>query len=137
MSEERRKKKSIEVVAAVIIKESMVLATQRGYGDYKDWWEFPGGKIEKGEASEDALVREIREELNAEIKVGSELCKVEYEYPKFHMLMHCFLCELVSDEIELLEHESAKWLSRENLDSVKWLPSDIEVIELLKSLLRD
>ena len=124
--------KSIEVVAAIIIKESKVLATQRGYGDYKGWWEFPGGKIELGEACEEALIREIYEELNADIEVGEELCAVEYDYPKFHMLMHCYVCRLLSDEIELLEHESARWLSRKELDSVKWLPSDIEVIEKLR-----
>lgn len=127
--------KSIEVVAAIIIKDGKLLATQRGYGDYKDWWEFPGGKIELGESPEDALVREIREELKAEISVGAELCRVEHDYPKFHMLMHCFFCELLSDDIELVEHESAKWLSKDELESVKWLPSDIEVIEKLKETL--
>ena len=123
--------KTIRVVAAIIEKDGKVFATQRGYGDYKDWWEFPGGKIEPDEAPEDALTREIREELKAKIKVGDLFYTVEYDYPKFHMIMQCFLCELISDEIELVEHEAARWLGKEDIRSVKWLPSDIEVVEKL------
>lgn len=121
--------KTIEVVAAIIMNDGQIFATQRGYGDYKDWWEFPGGKIEPGETPEEALVREIREELNAEIEVGRLVDTVEYDYPKFHMMMRCYLCRLISDEIELVEHEAARWLDMDDVWSVKWLPSDIEVIE--------
>ena len=124
--------KSIEVVAAIIIDEGKIFATQRGYGEFKDGWEFPGGKIEAGETPEDALVREIREELKAEIEVNSFLHTVEYEYPKFHLTMHCFICSLKTCEITLVEHEAAKWLSMERIDSVEWLPADIEVVEKLK-----
>lgn len=124
--------KRIEVVAAIIEHEGKIFATQRGYGEWKDWWEFPGGKIEPGESREEALVREIREELATEIKVGELLTTVEYDYPKFHLTMHCFLCSVVSGELSLLEHEDARWLSRDELDSVKWLPADEGIIELLK-----
>ena len=113
--------KTINVVAAIIVKD----------GDYKDWWEFPGGKIEPGETPEEALVREIREELHAEIEVGRLVDTVEYDYPKFHMVMRCYLCRLISEEIELVEHEAARWLDIDSVWSVKWLPSDIEVIENL------
>ena len=102
--------KTINVVAAIIVKDGEIFATQRGYGDYKDWWEFPGGKIEPGETPEEALVREIREELHAEIEVGRLVDTVEYDYPKFHMVMRCYLCRLISEEIELVEHEAARWL---------------------------
>ena len=121
--------KTINVVAAIIMKDSRLFATQRGYGDYKDWWEFPGGKIEPGETPEEALVREIREELHAEIEVIRLVDTVEYDYPKFHMAMSCYLCSLISDEIELVEHEAARWLDPDDVWSVKWLPSDVEVIE--------
>ena len=121
--------KTINVAAAVIEKDGRIFATQRGYGDYKDWWEFPGGKIEPGESPEEALVREIGEELHAVIRVGERLCTVEYDYPKFHMIMHCFLCELLSDNIELVEHEAAMWLAPGEFRDVRWLPSDIEVLE--------
>ena len=121
--------KTINVVAAIIMKDGRVFATQRGYGDYKDWWEFPGGKIEPGETPEEALVREIREELHAEIEVMRLVDTVQYDYPKFHMDMSCYLCRLISDEIELVEHEAARWLDLDDVWSVKWLPSDIEVIE--------
>ena len=123
--------KTINVVAAIIMKDGKVFATQRGYGDYKDWWEFPGGKIEPGETPEEALVREIREELHADIRVGFLVDTVEYDYPKFHMVMRCYLCRLISEKIELVEHEAARWLSVDDVWSVKWLPSDIEVIENL------
>ena len=121
--------KKIEVVAAIIVKEKKVFATQRGYGEFKDGWEFPGGKIELGESSEEALVREIREELDVDIKVGRLLETVEYDYPRFHLIMHCFLCELLSEEIILKEHEDAKWLAEEELDSVDWLPADVSLID--------
>ena len=116
--------KTIEVVAAVIIKDGKVFATQRGYGEWQGWWEFPGGKIEAGESPEAALVREIREELDAEIEVGELLKTVEWDYPKFHLTMHCFICSLLSESMHLNEHEAAAWLTRETIHSVKWLPAD-------------
>ena len=116
--------KTIEVVAAVIIKDGKVFATQRGYGEWQGWWEFPGGKIEAGESPEAALVREIREELDAEIEVGELLETVEWDYPKFHLTMHCFICSLLSESMHLNEHEAAAWLTRETIHSVKWLPAD-------------
>ena len=121
--------KHIEVVAAIIRKEDMIFATQRGYGEWKDWWEFPGGKMEVGETPEVALVREIREELSAEINVEEFLCTVEYDYPQFHLTMHCYLCSLMTDSLHLNEHEAAKWLTKDELNSVKWLPADLEVVE--------
>ena len=124
--------KRIIVVAAIIEKEGKIFATQRGYGEYKDWWEFPGGKIEPGEKPEDALIREIKEELNAEISVGKLLCTVEYDYPKFHLSMDCFMCELISADVSLLEHEDAKWLPLNDIRSVNWLPADIEVVEAIE-----
>ena len=124
--------KRIEVAAAIIIKNNRLFATQRGYGDFKDYWEFPGGKIEAGETPGDALIREIREELNAEISVGKMIRKIDYDYPAFHLTMYCFICELISTEITLVEHEAARWLSMEELDEVEWLPADIEVIDSLK-----
>lgn len=124
-------RKHIEVVAAIIEHEGKIFATQRGYGEWKDWWEFPGGKMEPGESREEALVREIREELATEITVGELLTTVEYDYPKFHLTMHCFLCSVLSGNLSLLEHEDAQWLSRDELHSVKWLPADEGIIELL------
>ena len=123
--------KSIEVVAAVIVREGRVFATQRGYGDWKDWWEFPGGKIEAGETPSQALVREIREELDAEIAVGELIQTVEWDYPVFHLTMHCFWCTLKSESVILKEHEAARWLSREELRSVHWLPADEALIKTL------
>lgn len=125
--------KQIEVVAAIIRKGDKIFATQRGYGEWKDWWEFPGGKMEAGETPEVALKREIREELSTEIGVGGLLCTVEYDYPAFHLTMHCYLCSLLSDALHLNEHEAARWLSKEELDSVQWLPADLQLIEQLKS----
>jgi 8-oxo-dGTP diphosphatase len=125
--------KQIEVVAAIIRKDDKIFATQRGYCEWKDWWEFPGGKMEVRETPEEALVREIREELSAEISVEEFLCTVEYDYPKFHLTMHCYLCSLMTDSLHLNEHEAARWLSKDELDSVKWLPADVKVVELLKS----
>ncbi len=124
--------KQVEVVAAIIQHDGLVYATQRGYGEWKDWWEFPGGKVEPGESREEALIREIREELTAEIKVGQQLCTVEYDYPTFHLIMHCYLCELASGQLTLLEHEAARWLSQQELDSVEWLSADKVVVEKLK-----
>ena len=121
--------KQIEVVAAIIRKDDEIFATQRGYGDFKDWWEFPGGKMEVGETPEEALVREIREELSAEISVDEFLCTVEYDYPQFHLKMHCYLCLLLSEALHLNEHEAAKWLTKYEIRTVKWLPADLEVIE--------
>lgn len=120
---------TIKVVAAVIREGNRVFATQRGYGDYKDWWEFPGGKIEMGETPQQALKREIKEELNTVIEVGDFITTIEYDYPQFHLSMDCFWATVASGEITLLEHESAKWLSSNELDSVEWLPADREIIK--------
>ena len=149
--------KHIEVVAAIIRKGDKIFATQRGYGDWKDWWEFPGGKMEDGETPEEALRREIREELSADISIDEFLCTIEYDYPMlasgrvcsrseepkqpllpsrstaaFHLTMHCFLCSLQSEALHLNEHEAAKWLLMDELGSVKWLPADLEVVEVLR-----
>ena len=123
--------KQIEVVAAVILHEGRIFATQRGYGEWKDWWEFPGGKMEAGETPEEALKREIREELSTEISVDEFLCTVDYDYPQFHLTMHCYLCSLVTEALHLNEHEAAKWLAKDELDSVKWLPADVKVVKTL------
>ena len=125
--------KQIEVVAAIIHKGDRIFATQRGYGEWKDWWEFPGGKMEKGETAEEALKREIREELSTEISVDEFFCTVEYDYPTFHLSMRCYLCSLLSEALHLNEHEAARWLAKEELDSVQWLPADLQLIEQLKS----
>lgn len=124
--------KTVEVVAAVILKDGAVFATQRGYGPWKDWWEFPGGKIEAGECPQEALVREIREELDAEVEVGELLETVEWDYPDFHLTMHCFICSLLSESMRLNEHEAAAWLTRETLDTVRWLPADEGVVGKLR-----
>lgn len=126
--------KRIEVVAAVICQCGRLFATQRGYGEWKDWWEFPGGKMEAGETPEAALKREIREELSAEISVGRLLGTVEHDYPAFHLTMHCYLCSLLSEALRLNEHEAARWLAKEELDGVRWLPADLQLIEQLKSI---
>jgi 8-oxo-dGTP diphosphatase len=125
--------KQIEVAAAIIRKDDKIFATQRGYGEWKDWWEFPGGKIEVGESPEEALMREISEELSTDICVGELLYTVEYDYPRFRLKMHCYLCSLLTDVLRLNEHEAAKWLSIDNLESVKWLPADKIVLEVIKS----
>lgn len=127
--------KTIEVVAAIIIKNGKVFATQRGYGEFKDWWEFPGGKIESGEGSKETLVREIREELDAEIEVGELLETIEWDYPNFHLTMHCFICSLMSESMHINEHDAAAWLTRGTLRSVKWLPADEGLISLIEELL--
>ncbi|MBR5688697.1 MAG: (deoxy)nucleoside triphosphate pyrophosphohydrolase [Prevotella sp.] len=129
--------KHIEVVAAIIRRGDKIFATQRGYGEWKDWWEFPGGKIEADETSEEALRREIREELSADINVDEFLCTVDYDYTNmpdgqactpFHLTMHCYLCSLQTDALHLNEHEASRWLAKEELGSVKWLPADLMVI---------
>lgn len=123
--------KKIEVVAAILHRDEAYFATQRGYGEFEGMWEFPGGKIEPGESREVALKREIQEELGVNIAIENLLCTTEYDYPSFHLTMHCYLCSVASDEIELREHKSAHWLTAETLDSVEWLPADKEVVDKL------
>ena len=127
--------KTIEVVAAIVREGDRIFATQRGYGDWKDFWEFPGGKIEPGEGPEEALVREIREELGAGIAVDSYLTTVEYDYPAFHLHMRCYLCRVTDGELTLREHEAARWLSKEELDGVAWLPADRTILPLIRDFL--
>lgn len=127
--------KQIEVVAAVIVKDGQVLATQRGYGQFKDWWEFPGGKIESGESLREALRREIKEELDTEINVGELIGTVQWNYPDFHLTMHCFICSLASEALHLNEHEAALWLDRERLETVRWLPADLAIMGKIRSYL--
>jgi len=136
-------KKVIHVVAAVIKNNDLILATQRGYGEFKGMWEFPGGKIEEGEDLKDAIVREIKEELNASINVEEYLCQVNYDYPNFHLIMDTFICSLKNDKLdkvyhnnEELEHEDYKWLTLENIGEVNWLPADIEIVNKLKKYQR-
>ena len=124
--------KTVRVVAAVIRKDDKIFATQRGYGEFKDGWEFPGGKIEEGETPEQALTREIKEELDTEIQVGKLIDTIEYDYPKFHLSMDCFWCEIMQGGLELKEHEAARWLSKEELYSVDWLPADVGVVERIE-----
>ena len=131
------KRKTREVVASVIIQDGKFFATQRGYGEWKGWWEFPGGKIELGETPEDALKREIREELATEIEVKELLTTIDYDYPTFHLTMHCYLCTILSGQLSLLEHEDARWLGKNELNSVRWLPADKDVIERLRPLFFD
>ena len=120
--------KTIEVVAAIIRKGDEVFATQRGYGEWKDWWEWPGGKVEEGELPEQALVREIREELDTEIRVDKYLCTIDWDYPKFHLTMHCYMCSLLTEALHLNEHEAARWLTAGTLRSVRWLPADDQLL---------
>ena len=124
-------KKTIHVVAAILIQDGRLLATQRGYGPWKDWWEFPGGKVEQGEEPREALRREMQEELAVDIEVGNLVATVEYDYPDFHLSMLCFRCRVVAGRLTLLEHEAARWLSQEELDAIRWLPADVEVIRQL------
>ena len=129
--------KIVRVVAAVIKSinekgQTIIFATQRGYGDMKDGWEFPGGKIEPGETPQQAVVREIKEELDATVKVGNLITTIEYDYPTFHLSMDCFWCEIESGEIKLLEAEAARWLGKDELDSVEWLPADVRVVEEIR-----
>lgn len=128
----RKNMETIRVVAAVIRSENRIFATARGYGDFKGQWEFPGGKIEPGETSEAALVREIKEELDTEIKVGELIHTIEYDYPTFHLSMDCFWCEVIEGDLVLKEAEDAKWLSKDQLYGVKWLPADIKLIDIIE-----
>ena len=128
--------KSVEVVAAIIIKNGDIFAAQRGSGKHKDKWEFPGGKVEPGEKIEAALSRELCEELNIQVEPKKLLTTVNYSYPDFHLIMHCFLCRVVAGEINLLEHEDGKWLKERELDSLDWLPPDIEAVNKLKEFLK-
>ena len=125
--------KTIKVVAAIIRKDKSVFATQRGYGDYKDWWEFPGGKVEPGETPEEALVREIREELDTDIAVENYLTTVEHDYPEFHLSMDCYWCRVESGKLTLLEHEAARWLRLGDLRQINWLPADVQVVEAIEA----
>ena len=125
--------KTIKVVAAIIRKDNKVFATQRGYGDYKDWWEFPGGKVEPGETPEDAIVREIREELDTVITVERFLTTVEHDYPEFHLSMDCYWAKIESGRLTLLEHEAARWLPLDDLWQVRWLPADVKVVEAIEA----
>lgn len=129
----RKVMKQIEVVAAIIHDDSRIFATQRGYGDWKDYWEFPGGKMEGEETPEDALKKEIWEELETKIVIEQLITTVEYDYPKFHLTMHCFWCHVDSGSLTLKEHEAARWLQRDELDSVEWLPADKIVIEEIRA----
>lgn len=124
--------KTVRVVAAVIKKDDKIFATQRGYGEMKGGWEFPGGKIEEGETPEQALVREIKEELDTDISVGELIDTIEFDYPNFHLSMDCFWCEIVKGELELKEHGAAKWLRKDTIYNVDWLPADVELIEKIK-----
>lgn len=129
--------KTVKVVAAVIRCEDKIFATARGYGDFKGQWEFPGGKIEPGENPQQALVREIKEELDTEIAVGELITTIEYDYPTFHLSMDCFWCSVVSGELVLKEAQEARWLSVDQLNSVKWLPADIEIVDIIKIMLAE
>lgn len=127
--------KTIRVVAAIIIENDRVFATQRGYGEFKDGWEFPGGKIEPDETPQEAILREIKEELDTEIEVIKLLDTVEYDYPAFHLSMDCFLCRILSGDLVLKEHEAARWLTKETLNSVAWLPADLGLIPQIQAVL--
>lgn len=129
--------KTIEVVAAIIHKDGRILAAQRGYGEYKDGWEFPGGKVQPGESAEAAIVREIKEELRVTIKPEKLVTTVDYDYPTFHLTMHCFISSIVEGEIELVEHEAMRWLTPNALDEVDWLPADVEVVQELTKFLSE
>ena len=126
--------KTVEVAAAVIIGEKGIFATQRGYGAFKDDWEFPGGKLEPGETPEQALVREIREELNTTVKVGRLIQTVEYDYPEFHLKMHCFLCTILEGKLEMLEHEACRWVKSEEIEQLDWLPADRRVLPAVNDI---
>lgn len=129
--------KTVRVVAAIIIENGKVFATQRGYGEFKDGWEFPGGKIEPGETPEEAIVREIKEELDTEVEVIELLDTVEYDYPTFHLSMGCFICKIKSGDLVLKEHEAAKWLTKDTLGSVNWLPADMGLVGEIEKYLKE
>lgn len=125
--------KNIHVSAAIIMKDNKIFVTQRGYGEFKDWWEFPGGKIEEGETPEECLKREIKEELEADININKYLCTVEYDYPNFHLKMECFICSLIDGHLELVEAEDAKFITKDQLDNIDFLPADLLVVKELKN----
>ena len=129
--------KTVRVVAAIIIENDKVFATQRGYGEFKDGWEFPGGKIEPGETPEEAIVREIKEELDTEVEVIELLATVEYDYPNFHLSMGCFICKIKSGDLVLKEHEAAKWLTKDTLGSLEWLPADMGLVGEIEKYLKE
>ena len=129
--------KTVRVVAAIIIENGQVFATQRGYGEFKDGWEFPGGKIEPGETPEEAIVREIKEELDTEVEVIELLDTVEYDYPNFHLSMGCFICKIKSGDLVLKEHEAAKWLTKDTLGSLEWLPADMGLVGEIEKYLKE
>lgn len=124
--------KNIHVSAAIIMKDNKIFVTQRGYGEFTDWWEFPGGKIEEGETPEECLKREIKEELEADINIDKYLCTVEYDYPNFHLKMECFICSLIDGHLELVEAEDAKFITKDKLDNIDFLPADLLVVKELK-----
>lgn len=132
--------KRYNVVAAVICdsinEKKKVFATEKGYGEFEGWWEFPGGKIEKGETPQQALIREIKEELNVELRIGDLIRTIEYDYSSFHLSMECYWCELLGEEVTLLEAKSAKWLTKEELFDIKWLPADKEIIDTIKKQMK-
>lgn len=127
--------KTIQVVAAIIRDGDKILATQRGYGEFAGGWEFPGGKVESGETKEEALIREIREELEVEIDVEELVHTIEYDYPTFHLTMHCYFAKVIKGEMVLTEHQAAKWLTRDTLMSVEWLPADVSLLEKLRDMI--
>ena len=127
--------KTIKVVAAVIKRNNKIFVTQRGYGEFKDGWEFPGGKVEKGETKEEALIREIKEELDTVIKVDSYLDTIEYDYPDFHLSMDCFVCSIVEGNLVLKEHEDSNWIKKEEIDTLNWLPADLVIIDKVKEMM--
>lgn len=127
--------KTIKVVAAVIKRNNKIFVTQRGYGEFKDGWEFPGGKVEKGETKEEALIREIKEELDTVIKVDSYLDTIEYDYPDFHLSMDCFVCSIVEGHLVLKEHEDSKWIKKEEIDTLNWLPADLIILDKVKKMM--
>lgn len=126
--------KTIEVVAAIIKKDKKIFVAERGYGEWKGYYEMPGGKVEAGETGEEALIREIKEELDTDIRIDTYIDTIDYDYPTFHLTMHCFLCSIIKGRLTLLEHEDAKWLSAKEIESVKWLPADIQLMEVLKKI---